>query len=202
MTPRLTIIAVGAFAVAALAGPLLVLTNADEGSAAFGDHETIGVNRLSSATVDVEPGEDVVPITATNLAPGDRVSGSIAVSNVGTLAIRYAVVSEGFADPLAEWLRWEIWLRPETTQCADTPGGENVLFNGPLPADSSTAVLGDVTIGLDSGDRVLLPGSSEALCTAVTLSIDAPDEVQARTFRHEFVIVAEQHTDDSDGVAP
>ncbi|MFW2381824.1 MAG: hypothetical protein ACN4GZ_08715 [Acidimicrobiales bacterium] len=202
MTPRLTIIAVGTFAVAALAGPLLLLARADEGSAAFGDNETIGVNRLSSATVDVEPGEDIVPITATNLAPGDRVSGSIAVNNVGTLPIRYAVVSEGFADPLAEWLRWEIWLRPEATQCGDQPGGESVLLNGPLPTDGSTAVLGDVTIGLDPGDRVLLPGQREALCTAVTLSLDAPDEVQARTFRHELVVVAEQHTDESDSVAP
>lgn len=202
MTPRLTIIALGAFAAAALAGPILLLTSADRGSAAFGDNETIGVNRLSSATVDIEPGQDVVPITATNLAPGDRITGSIEVGNVGSLPVRYAIVSEGSTHALAQWLRWEIWLRPEAEQC---PGQRNVgelLVDGPLLGDPVAAVLGDVTIGLDPGDRILLPGESEALCTAVTLSLRAPDDVQSRTIRQEFIVVAEQHTDDLDGVTP
>lgn len=202
MTPRLTIIALGVFAVAALAGPILLLTNADRGSAAFGDNETIGVNRLSSATVDIEPGQDVVPITAANLAPGDRLTGSIEVGNVGSLPVRYAIVSEGATDALTQWLRWEIWLRPEAEQCAGRPNAGELLVDGPLLGEPVVAVLGDVTIGLDPGDRILLPGESEALCTAVTLSLRAPDDVQSRSVRQEFVVVAEQHTDDLDGVTP
>jgi hypothetical protein len=62
-------------------------------------------------------------------------------------------------------------------------------------------VLGDVTIGLDPGDRILQPGDGEALCTAVTLSLDAPDEVQARTVVQELIVVAEQHTDELEGAS-
>ncbi|MBT8241289.1 MAG: hypothetical protein KJN63_08690 [Acidimicrobiia bacterium] len=199
MSPRVTIAALMIFAVAALAGPILLVVGADEGSAAFGDNETVGVNRLSSATVDIEPGEDIVPITATNLAPGDRVTGSIAVNNIGTLAVRYAIVSDARPDPLSDWLRWEIWLRSDSDQCTQQPAPGELLVDGDLFEPGSSVVLGDVTIGLDAGDRILQPGEGEALCTAVTLSLDAPDEVQARTVRHELVVVAEQHTDDLDG---
>lgn len=201
MSPRVTIVALLVFAVAALVGPILVLTQADEGSAAFGDNETIGENRLSSATVDIEPGEDIVPITATNLAPGDRVVGSIAVGNVGSLPVRYAVVSDALSDPLANWLRWEIWLRPDSAQCDEPPSPAELLVDGVVSGGESAAVLGDVAIGLDPGDRVLQPGEGEALCTAVTLSLDAPDDVQARTITHELIVVAEQHTDDLEGAA-
>jgi len=200
MTPRLTIIALAVFAAAALAGPILLLTSADRGSAAFGDNETIGVNRLSSATVDIEPGQDVVPITATNLAPGDRLTGSIDFGNVGSLPVRYAIVSEGSADALTQWLRWEIWLRPEADQCTNQPKVEDLLVDGPLSGEPTAVVFGDVTIGLDPGDRILLPGEREEFCTAVTLSLDAPDDVQSHTVRQEFIVVAEQHTDDLDGV--
>lgn len=201
MSPRITIVALLVFAVAALAGPILVLTQADEGSAAFGDNETIGVNRLSSATVDIEPGEDIVPITATNLAPGDRVTGSIAVKNVGSLPVRYAIVSDARPDPLSDWFRWEVWPRPDSDQCTQQPAPAELLVDGALFERGSAAVLGDVTVGLDPGDRILQPGEGEALCTAVTLSLEAPDEVQARTVRHELVVVAEQHTDDLEGAS-
>lgn len=201
MSPRVTIAALIVFAVAALAGPILLVVGADEGSAAFGDNETVGVNRLSSATVDIEPGEDMVPITVTNLAPGDRVTGSIAVKNVGALPVRYAIVSDAKPDPLSDWLRWEIWLRSDSDQCTQQPAPAELLVDGDLFTPGSSAVLGDVTIGLDPGDRILQPGDGEALCTAVTLSLDAPDNVQARTVVQELIVVAEQHTDELEGAS-
>lgn len=193
MSRKLVVVAVGAFAIAALSGPILLLTNAERGSAAFGDNETVGVNRLSAATVDIEPGSTGVPIVASNLAPGDRLVGSIAVENVGTLPVRYALVSDGTAGPLAPWLSWEIWPRSGT--CDSEPEPTDLLSEGPLPTEPGAAVFGDVTIGLDPGDRILHPGESEEFCTAVTLVLGAPDTVQAQTVRQEFVVVAEQHTD-------
>lgn len=192
----MVLVAVGAFALAAISGPVLVLTSAERGSAAFGDNETIGVNRLSSATVDVEPGSTGVPIIASNLAPGDRVTGLLAVRNVGSLPVRYALVSEGTSGLLSQWLAWQIW--PRSGSCEAPPAGDSLLVDGVLPEDERTAVFGDLAVGLDPGDRVLQPGQSEELCTAVTLVLGAPDDVQAQTFRHEFVVVAEQHTDDLD----
>lgn len=199
MSRGLVVVAIGAFAVAALSGPILLLTSAERGSAAFGDNETIGVNRLSAATVDIEPGSTGVPITATNLAPGDRIVGSIAVHNAGTLPVRYALVSDGSIGPLSPWLSWEIWPRSSSTCDAD-PEPAELLSEGPLPTDPGSAVFGDVNVGLDPGDRVLRPGQSEELCTAVTLMLRAPDEVQAQTQRQDFVVVAEQHTDDLEEV--
>ena len=202
MTPRLTVVALVLFAAAALAGPILVLASADRGSAAFGDNETIGVNRLSSATVEIEPGQDVVPITANNLAPGDRVTGSISVGNVGSLPVRYAIVSEGPSNALTPWLRWEIWLRPDTDECDTEPPAEGLLMQGPLVGGPPAAVFGDVTIGLDPGDRILSPGEQETMCTAVTLSLEAPDGAQSQKLRQEFIVVAEQHTDELDRATP
>lgn len=194
MSRGLVLVAVGAFAVAALTGPVLVLTSAERGSAAFGDNETVGINKLSSATVDVEPGANGVPIVATNLAPGDRRTGLLAVRNVGSLPVRYALVSEGTTGPLNQWLSWQMW--PRAGSCDTEPPPEALLTDGPLPEDPRTAVFGDPTVGLDAGDRILQPGETEELCTAVTLVLGAPDDVQAQTFRQEFVVLAEQHTDD------
>ncbi len=201
MRRRLVPLSILVVALAALAGPLVVTMHSARGSAAFGDSERIGVNRLSSATVDIESGDRTVTIQALDLAPGDRATGSIEVRNVGTLPLRYAIVTEPSSDPLTQWLAWTIWSAETTASCATGRIEGEVLIRdrklratgaGPEP---DRAVVGDSLVGLDVGDRIIQPGAVDLLCTSVTLSLDTPDSIQARRLVQELSVVAEQHTD-------
>ncbi len=203
MTRRLLPVAIGLAALAVMAIPLVLTMGSERGSAAFGDSERIGANRLSSATVDIESGERTLTMVGTNLAPGDRLTGSIEVRNVGSLPLRYAIVSDLSDDPLAQWLGWTIWPGDGRTGCgADRIGAEPLIRDrtlGTTDADSVSriALVGDPLVGLDPGDRIIQPGSTDVLCTRVTLSLEAPDSVQARRVVQELVVVAEQQTDGS-----
>lgn len=199
MRRRVTTIAVVAFLLAALAGPIALVFRSDRGQAAFGDNELLGVNRLSSATVDVELGSRTVQVESDNLAPGDRSVGSIEVVNVGSLPVRYAVVSDASADPLGQWLTWELWEKQAGRNCDSSPAPVDPLIAGLVLGSAgltSQSILGDVAVGLDPGDRILQPGSNDILCVAVTFELTAPDSVQDRRLDQGFTIVAEQHTDE------
>jgi hypothetical protein len=79
MTSRLqraaTVALIVLFALVGVGAPVLLVLGAQRGNAALADTEGLGVMRLSSATVDIVAGERGASITATNLAPGDRVVG-------------------------------------------------------------------------------------------------------------------------------
>lgn len=189
-----------AFFLAALAGPIALIAGIERGQAAFGDSETLGVNRLSSATVEVEIGPASVALSGENLAPGDRVVGSIQVVNSGTLPVRYALISEASADPLSSWLTWDVWAGSSAATCGTDQVPDDGLANGLALASADASVvpvLGDVAIGLDPGDRTLDPGAAETLCVAVQLDLGTPDSIQNRRLQQEFVVVAEQHTDET-----
>ena len=81
---------VAVIAVLLVAPVVLIAVRADSGSAAFGDVEQVGRNRLSAATLDIEIGSRTTPITVSDLAPGDLVTGQVEFRNAGTLALRYA----------------------------------------------------------------------------------------------------------------
>lgn len=199
MRHRITTVALVAFLLAALAGPIALILRTDRSQAAFGDSETLGVNRLSSATVEVEVGDRTARIESENLAPGDRSVGSIEVVNAGTLPIRYALVTDLSADPLGRWLTWELWEKARGQSCESDGAPADPLIAGlVLGSDGRTSepILGDVAVGLDPGDRILQPDSAEVLCVAVTFDLAAPDTVQDRQIDQAFTIVAEQHTDE------
>lgn len=202
MKRRVVIPILLAFFVAALVGPVALIVGTERGQAAFGDSESIGVNRLSSATVEVEIGPSSVVISGENLAPGDRAVGSIEILNTGTLPLRYAITSDMSADPLSAWLVWDIWKGSSRGTCDNAPTSIETLADGLAfrPAGGiDTPVVGDVAVGLDPGDRILEPGAAETLCVAVVLDLQAPDSVQNRRVEQQFTVVAEQHTD---GLAP
>ncbi len=113
-----------------LLGPALLVFRGERGQAAFGDSQTVGVNRLSSATVDVEIGSRSVSLSSVDLAPGDRVVGSIEVRNEGTLPLRYALVDESATGPLLPWLTWELWDAPTPSRCGTSPTSVNGLVDG------------------------------------------------------------------------
>jgi len=61
--------------------------------ALFTDQDTNEGNVFTAGTVDIEAGETSVIIGAGNMAPGDTVTGSFTVTNIGTLELRYDVSS-------------------------------------------------------------------------------------------------------------
>ncbi|MCP5028119.1 MAG: hypothetical protein GY929_17725 [Actinomycetia bacterium] len=182
---------------AALSGPIILALRADRGQAAFGDAEVVGVNRLTSATVDVEPGERTATMTVTNMAPGDRAFGSIEVVNEGTLPLRYLLTSVASPSPLNPWLQWSIWPPDQSMGCDTLPDSSTLIVDGRvLDGSASSTVFGSLEPGLDPGDRILQPADTEELCVSVELRLEAPDSVQGQTLDQEFVIHAEQHTED------
>ncbi len=57
-------------------------------------------------------------------------------------------------------------------------------------------VFGSLEPGLDPGDRILEPAEIEVFCVSVELRLGTPDSVQGQTLDQEFVVHAEQHTED------
>jgi hypothetical protein len=178
----------------ALAAPVALLLAGDRGVAAFGDSAPLR-GHLSSATVDIEVGPNTVPVTVSQMAPGDRATGRIEVTNAGTLPLRYALVGEPSPGPLAPWLRWEVWDAASKGRC-DSAAGQ-LLADQVLDGVVPVAFFGDAAVGPDPGDRILDPGQVEVLCLAATLALGAPDGLQNQRLVPRFRLAAEQQTGDS-----
>ncbi len=177
--------------VAALAGPIAIAFGVGRSEAAFGDSETFGVNRIASASVSVEVGSNTLPVDTTLLAPGDRLAGQISFDNAGTLPLRYAVVAELSSRSgvsLLDVLWWRIWPA-RTADCSVIPGVSGLLFDG-IMLDS--AVLGDVAIGPDPGDRLVDPAESDVLCVVIELPIGISDAYQSAEAIVNLTLHAEQ----------
>ena len=188
-----------AMAFAAMAGPVVMIYWSDRGQASFGDNEVVGVNRLASATVEIQIGERSARLIGENMAPGDRAFGSVEIFNKGTLPLRFALTYQSPADPLAAWLTWDVWESSSPQRCEAAPAAATLLVNGAIFGSTTTAssgaVLGDTAAGLDAGDTVLEPNAGTTICVAAQLDLDAPNDVQNRRIDQELTVIAEQHTD-------
>jgi hypothetical protein len=177
---------------AAVAGPVLVLVTSSRSQAAFGRQAEVR-GRLSSATLDVEPGQRTVPVTVGALAPGDRATGSIEVVNVGSLPLHYALLIQPSDTPVERWLRWDLWFAGPGQACGGRTPSDALVRGAVLGGATIQALAGRADAGLDPGDRVLAPGDRELICTAVVLPFDAPDGVQGAAVNPAFTVAAEQH---------
>ena len=141
----------------------------------FADDERFSGNRLGAGTVDVAI-DEVVEVTdgarsratsgdpavfsATNMAPGDHLTGALAVNNDGTLPLRFWVTAKSTTSSgaLADWLLFDGWLADD---CRSGPEGAERVFNtnvvlGPeharLIGDSTGLLDGAAYIGILSHD--------------------------------------------------
>ena len=103
-----------------VAVPAVVALRAVGSGANVSDAESIGLNRLGAATLDIEIGSEAAPMVAENLAPGDVVTGEVEVINAGDLPLRYAVTASSDGGDLGGWLRFDLWATD--TACASGPG--------------------------------------------------------------------------------
>lgn len=156
--------------------------------AVFADTEANGANTMSTGSVSIADAPDTAFLNASNMAPGDNTMASLAVSNNGTLQLRYSLTSSSTNDDakgLATQLQLEI--RPDTgAGCAARDGA--LLYSGAL----SAATFGSVAQGAQAGDRVLAASASETLCFRVELPLGSDNTFQTAATTATFTLTAEQ----------
>ena len=156
-------------------------------SATFSDTEILENNRLGAATLDIEVGTDSAVFDARNLAPGDRVSGHVKVSNVGSLPLILSISATSSGGVLAEWLRFAAWTVPEDCRPDDVEAGRaTVLADDFAISSAGTGNLGDS----ENGILRLAPDADVVLCLGASLALDAGNEVQGQSLSVNLILDA------------
>lgn len=190
------------FVVLALPAGIAVMS-VDSG-ANFADNERFSGNRLGAGSVDVAI-DDVIEVTdasarqvrssdptvfsATNLAPGDRVTGALSVNNDGTLPLRFWVTAKATSSSgdLGDWLLFDGWVAAD---CGRGLDGADQVFNTNVALNSQHArLIGDST-GVEQELR-LEPGDDLVVCVGAHLPLAAPNEVQSARVEVELIVAAE-----------
>lgn len=165
-------------------------------NALFTDTASVGSNTFTTGTVDVSTSPASAVVTYSGMAPGDTTTQSIAVSNGGTLAQRYAVTASATnADTKA--LKDQLVMTVKTidatlpaTPCDNFDGTQ--LYSGDLDGGTTGVVFGDTTAGTQAGDRTLAASGSETLCIKVALPSATGNTYQNAATTATFEFVAEQ----------
>ena len=125
--------------------------------------------------------------SATGILPGATGTQTIAVTNSGTGALRYALSSSSTnADvPTPKGLAAQIDLTIQVGTCA-SPG--TTIFTGKL----STAGFGSNVQGQDTGDRAVAAGATENLCFSWSFPLASGNGFQNATTTTTFTFDAEQ----------
>lgn len=151
----------------------------------FTDTQTVGANTFSTGTVKLGVNPTSALVTFTNMAPGDSIAAPITVSNTGSLAERYAVLSTTDAAD-ANFLATQLVMNVKTgvTTCTAAGFGATgtlVYTNGVLGSTGGTKVIGDAATGAQAGDRTLASLSNETLCVLVSLPTATGNTFQGKT---------------------
>lgn len=194
---------------AVIALPWLLNRCALQSDANFADREEFLGNRLGAGSVEVAVNDAVgvdgvtalnggpsTPsrpqlFSATNMAPGDSVTGALAVGNTGTLPIRYwiAAAADPASSPLANWLLYDVW---RAERCRDgLAAADEVYITNLILGGDEVPILGRP--GTDTPGLRLEPGQSTMVCLGARLPLSAPNEIQAARLDIELVVFA-QHS--------
>ncbi len=197
-----------------LAVPAGVAVVSVSSGANFADNERFAGNRLGAGSVDVaidnvvednatlagatdrvEASEPAV-FSGTNLAPGDRLTGALAVNNRGTLPLRFWVTAMATTSTgeLADWLLFDGWVAAD---CRTGPEGADRVFNTNVVLGSTHArLIGDST-GVEDELR-LEPGEDLVVCVGAHLPLAAPNEVQEASVEVELIVAAQHAVEDGE----
>ncbi len=174
---------------------LLGLTAVTTG-ALFTATATASGNQFVTGSVAIGTTPVSAPLTMTGMAPGDAVTGTVQVSNTGTLAERYSVsvkTDDTASDVLAAQLVFTIKSGVTTCTTAGFAGpGSTQLYSGILGNNTGINVIGSPTQGQQAGDRVLAAGANETLCMQVSLPIGTVNAFQTKTANATMTFNAEQ----------
>lgn len=164
--------------------------------AIFSDTQSVAANTFSTGTVKLGTSPSTAAITMANMAPGDSVTAALTVSNTGTLAMRYAVLSTSDA-PDSNFLAAQLQMTVKNGVASCTTAGfaaTGTVAYGPgvLGSTTGTKIVGDAASGAQTGDRTLAAGASEPLCMQVTLPIATGNAYQNKTTTATLRFDAEQ----------
>ncbi len=131
------------------------------------------------------------------MAPGDSIYGTLVVTNPGTLAHRYSVLSTtDAADNNFLAAQLGLTVKVGVTACTSAGFGATgtlVYGSGVLGSVAGTKTIGDAATGGQPGDRTLAAGGgTETLCAQVTLPLATGNTYQAKTTTAIFRFDAEQ----------
>ena len=150
--------------------------------ALFTDSQSVGANTFSTGTVDISSSPTSAVVSFSTMAPGDKVTNPITVSNDGSLQLRYAVESTTTEDTLAAQL--DMTIKTDVTTCTNAgfdTDGTAVYGAGDLGSTTGINVIGDPTTGAQAGDRTLNASANEVLCIQVSLPLATGNAYQALT---------------------
>ncbi len=192
---------VAALLLLVISTPIWLIYRANSSTAAFADAEILGNNRLGAATLDIEVGNGAATFEATNLAPGDVVSGQLELHNAGTLPLLYEISGSSDGDLLAEWLRFELWLSEDTCNVADPTNriAQDLSFDPTVPPFDELNVTGRAVVARGA----LSVGERQTMCLGARLVLEAPNDVQGRRTEIDIVVDAVHDIEaDQDGGTP
>lgn len=161
--------------------------------ALFTDTQSVASNTFSTGTVDIASSPTSALVTFSDMAPGDKVTAPITVSNNGTLQLRYAVSSTTTENTLAAQL--DLTVKSGVTTCTNAGfAGSGTVLYGPADLGSTTGinVVGNPTTGSDTGDRPLNASGSEILCLQVSLPSATGNTFQGLNTTATLAFAAEQ----------
>jgi len=166
--------------------------------AIFSDTQSVASNTFSTGTVDISTSPTSALVTFSGMAPGDKVTNPITVSNGGSLQLRYAIKSTTTEDTLAAQL--DMTIKTGVTTCTNGgfgTDGSTIYGAADLGNTSGLNVVGDPTQGSQSGDRTLNASANETLCIQVSLPIGTGNSYQGLSTTATFSFEAEQTANNS-----
>ena len=184
-------------ATAAIAGLAFVGLGQLTTSALFEDSAAASVS-MASGDVEIEAnGAASTTLTAASgLAPGDTVYRAVAVTNAGSLDLRYAVTAQTTSQTksLSDVLRYSVYTGIAAASCnaagvsAATPAVSNVAIGTAV-----SPLLGSTAPGAQSGDRPVAAGAgADNLCVGITLPLATTSAYAAADASVELTFNAEQ----------
>lgn len=163
--------------------------------AVFTDTQAVDANSFSTGTIDLTTSPTSALVTHSAMAPGDKTTQSLVVSNAGTLGLRYAIsgsATNADAKALKDQLAMTVKTIDVTTPaspCDDFDGTQ--LYSGDVDS-SAGKLVGDSTAGSQAGDRTLAASGSETLCFRVELPSASGNAYQDASTTATFTFDAEQ----------
>lgn len=157
--------------------------------ALFSDSQAVAGNTFSTGTIDISTSPTSALVTYSGMAPGDKVTAPITVSNAGSLQLRYAMsTSISGSTTLSDGLT--LTIKSGVTTCSNAGFGTDgtQVYTGSVTAGA----IGSSAQGSQAGDRTLTAGSSEALCFQVQLPTAAANSLQNLSATATFTFDAEQ----------
>lgn len=183
------------FVLAPLGIGLLGLIAATSSVAVFTDSAPVGSNSFTTGTVDISTSPASALVSYSGMAPGDTTTSSLAVTNAGSLQLRYAISGsatnsdgKGLKDQLTLTIK-TIDVTTPGTPCDDFDGTQ--LYSADLDGTTG-ALVGSSAQGSQAGDRTLNTSASETLCFRVQLPSSTGNAFQNATTTATFTFDAEQ----------